>query len=235
MADRGIDDCVMEVSSHALVLHRVDEVVYDIALFTNLSQDHLDFHDGMEDYFAAKASLFTPERARQAVVCVDDEWGRRVAQECTIPHRTVSSDPAVPADFVITSVDGPDGRDFVLSGEGGQLALRSHASEISQHLKNELAERLAEPDGPEVVLVSTGRSPSWFDGMTMDTARAEVLYRLEQADRHDRFTAFYPVTDEGERIIVHAKVTVIDDKLLRIGSTNLNNRSMGLRSERAHV
>ena len=125
MTDRGIDDCVMEVSSHALVLHRVDEVVYDIALFTNLSQDHLDFHDGMEDYFAAKASLFTPERARQAVVCVDDEWGRRVAQECTIPHRTVSSDPAVPADFLITSVDGPDGRDFVLSGEGGQLALRS--------------------------------------------------------------------------------------------------------------
>jgi len=94
-----------------------------------------------------------------------------------------------------------------------------------------LAERLAEPDGPEVVLVSTGRSPSWFDGMTMDTARAEVLYRLEQADRHDRFTAFYPVTDEGERIIVHAKMTIIDDKLLRIGSSNLNNRSMGLDTE----
>lgn len=94
-----------------------------------------------------------------------------------------------------------------------------------------LAERLAEEDGPEVVLVSTGRSPSWFDGLTMDTARAEVLYRLEQADRHDRFTAFYPVTDEGERIIVHAKMTIIDDKLLRIGSSNLNNRSMGLDTE----
>lgn len=94
-----------------------------------------------------------------------------------------------------------------------------------------LAERLAEEDGPEVVLISTGRSPSWFDGLTMDTARAEVLYRLEQADRHDRFTAFYPVTDEGERIIVHAKMTIIDDKLLRIGSSNLNNRSMGLDTE----
>lgn len=94
-----------------------------------------------------------------------------------------------------------------------------------------LAERLAEPDGPEVVLVSTGRSPSWFDGLTMDTARAEVLYRLEQADRHNRFTAFYPVTKEGERIIVHAKMTVVDDKMLRIGSTNLNNRSQGLDTE----
>lgn len=94
-----------------------------------------------------------------------------------------------------------------------------------------LAERLAEPDGPEVVLISTGKSPSWFDSMTMDTARAEVLYRLEAADRNNRFFAFSPRTEGGERIIVHAKVTVIDDKLLRIGSTNLNNRSMGLDTE----
>jgi len=94
-----------------------------------------------------------------------------------------------------------------------------------------LAERLAEPDGPEVVLVSTGKSPSWFDSMTMDTARAEVLYRLEQADRYNRFFAFSPRTEGGDRIIVHAKVTVIDDRLLRIGSTNLNNRSMGLDTE----
>lgn len=94
-----------------------------------------------------------------------------------------------------------------------------------------LAQRLAEPDGPEIVLVSTGRSPSWFDGLTMDTARAEVLYRLEQADAYNRFSAFSPRTAEGGRIIVHAKVSIIDDQLLRIGSTNLNNRSQGLDTE----
>ena len=94
-----------------------------------------------------------------------------------------------------------------------------------------LAERLAEPDGPEVVLVSTGRSPSWFDSLTMDTARAEVLYRLEQADHYNRFFAFSPRTIEGDRIIVHAKMSIIDDQLLRIGSTNLNNRSQGLDTE----
>lgn len=94
-----------------------------------------------------------------------------------------------------------------------------------------LAERLAEPDGPEVVLVSTGRSPSWFDSMTMDTARAEVLFRLESADRNNRFFAFSPNTAHGERIIVHAKVMVVDDVLLRIGSTNLNNRSLGYDTE----
>lgn len=94
-----------------------------------------------------------------------------------------------------------------------------------------LADRLAEPDGPEVVLVSTGRSPSWFDSLTMDTARAEVLYRLEQADHYNRFFAFSPRTMGGDRIIVHAKMSVIDDRLLRIGSTNLNNRSQGLDTE----
>jgi len=94
-----------------------------------------------------------------------------------------------------------------------------------------LAERLAEPDGPEVVLVSTGRSPSWFDSMTMDTARAEVLFRLETADVHNRFSAFSPNTASGQRIIVHAKVTIVDDRLLRIGSTNINNRSLGFDTE----
>jgi phosphatidylserine/phosphatidylglycerophosphate/cardiolipin synthase-like enzyme len=94
-----------------------------------------------------------------------------------------------------------------------------------------LAERLAEPDSPEVVLVSTGESPSWFDQMTMDTARSEVLFRLEQADCNNRFYAFAPYTRGGERIIVHAKVSIYDDEILRIGSTNLNNRSFGFDTE----
>lgn len=94
-----------------------------------------------------------------------------------------------------------------------------------------LAARLAEPEGPEVVLVTTGGSPSWFDQMTMDTARSEVLYRLEQADHANRFFAFTPHTTHGERIIVHAKVSIYDDEIIRIGSTNLNNRSFGFDTE----
>ncbi|HWQ85630.1 phospholipase D-like domain-containing protein [Brevundimonas sp.] len=94
-----------------------------------------------------------------------------------------------------------------------------------------LAERLAEEEGPEIILVSTGSSPSWFDRITMDTARSEVLFRLEQADRHNRFFAFTPYTTEGERIIVHAKVSIYDDAVLRVGSTNLNNRSFGFDTE----
>ena len=94
-----------------------------------------------------------------------------------------------------------------------------------------LIDRLTEPGGPEIVLVSTTESPSWFDRLTMDTARAEVLMRLEAADHENRFTAFCPRTAEGQRIIVHSKVTIIDDEFLRIGSTNLNNRSQGLDTE----
>lgn len=101
----------------------------------------------------------------------------------------------------------------------------------SPKIAEALAKRLSEPDSPEVVLVSTGGSPSWFDQMTMDTARSEVLFRLEQADRNNRFFAFAPHTTGGERIIVHAKVSIYDDEVLRIGSTNLNNRSFGFDTE----
>lgn len=94
-----------------------------------------------------------------------------------------------------------------------------------------LAKRLEEDDGPEIVLITTGASPSWFDKMTMDTARSEVLFRLEKADRHNRFFAFSPNTAEGDRIIVHAKMTIVDDAVIRIGSTNLNNRSLGFDTE----
>jgi UDP-N-acetylmuramoyl-L-alanyl-D-glutamate--2,6-diaminopimelate ligase len=82
----------MEVSSHALALGRVDAVTFDVAGFTNLSQDHLDFHHDMADYFAAKAALFTPAHSRQGVVTVDDEWGTRLATTATVPVITVGAE-----------------------------------------------------------------------------------------------------------------------------------------------
>ncbi|HEU4676298.1 MAG TPA: UDP-N-acetylmuramoyl-L-alanyl-D-glutamate--2,6-diaminopimelate ligase [Motilibacteraceae bacterium] len=90
MRERGADAVAMEVSSHALVLGRVDGLVFDVALFTNLSQDHLDFHGTLENYFQAKASLFTPGRSRVGVVDVDDAYGARLAREASVPVVTVS-------------------------------------------------------------------------------------------------------------------------------------------------
>lgn len=94
-----------------------------------------------------------------------------------------------------------------------------------------LAARLAEPDGPEVVLVSTGRAPSWFDHLTMDRARGAMLWRLRAADVFGRFRAFWPATARGETVIVHSKTSVFDDRIARVGSANLNNRSGGFDTE----
>lgn len=169
------------------------------------------------------------EEALPTVQTDGDPWPDHVAPIFTdIPVGLSRTYPAV------------KGRDEVRENEALHLeAIRAAKSLIymenqyftSPLIASAIAERLAEPDGPEVVLVSTGRSPSWFDGLTMDTARAEVLWRLEKADVHDRFFSFYPVTRRGDRIIVHAKMTIVDDKLMRIGSSNLNNRSMGLDTE----
>ena len=82
MRDEGVTHVVMEVSSHALMLGRVTGADFDIAAFTNLSQDHLDFHPTMEDYFQAKALFFDPAsdlRGKRSVICIDDEWGMRMA------------------------------------------------------------------------------------------------------------------------------------------------------------
>jgi UDP-N-acetylmuramoyl-L-alanyl-D-glutamate--2,6-diaminopimelate ligase len=80
MLDGGDAACAMEVSSHALALHRADAIHFDVALFTNLTQDHLDFHADMEDYFRSKRLLFEMG-PRVAVVNADDPYGRRLAEE----------------------------------------------------------------------------------------------------------------------------------------------------------
>ena len=113
MRERGTTAVAMEVSSHALVLGRVDGVVFAVAGFTNLSQDHLDFHPTMAAYEAAKASLFTPERSRHGVVNVDDAAGRRLTRSAAVPLTTYGED----ADFCAQEVDlRPDGSTFRLLG-----------------------------------------------------------------------------------------------------------------------
>lgn len=101
----------------------------------------------------------------------------------------------------------------------------------SQRICRALAERLSEEAGPEVILVLPRRSPSWFDRLTMDTARAPQIWQLAAADRFDRLRIYSPLTSEGEGIIVHAKVSIFDDELVCVGSANLNNRSEGFDTE----
>lgn len=120
MRERGVEACVMEVSSHALVMGRVDGVVFDVAVFLNLGRDHLDFHRDLEDYYRAKASLFTPQRARLALVNVDDEHGRRLAGETDLPVRTFAASGR-DADWRAVDVElGPDRSHFVVEAPDGR-------------------------------------------------------------------------------------------------------------------
>ena len=112
MREREVEACAMEVSSHALVMGRVDGVRFDVAAFTNLGRDHLDFHADVEDYFAAKASLFTRRHTRLALVNLDDAWGRRLHAQLT------AADELPVRSFAVVGDEGADGAGGV-SGESG--------------------------------------------------------------------------------------------------------------------
>lgn len=124
MVQRGVDTVVMEVSSHALALNRVDGTRFAVGAFTNLSRDHLDFHPDMQDYFATKARLFrrdSPQRAQRSVVCIDDDAGRAMAElarEAGPDVTTVSSLDGGLADWRCSNVTiGHDGgQRFVANG-----------------------------------------------------------------------------------------------------------------------
>jgi UDP-N-acetylmuramoyl-L-alanyl-D-glutamate--2,6-diaminopimelate ligase len=122
MRDGGDDAAVMEVSSHALSLHRADAIHWDVVAFTNLTQDHLDFHSDMEDYFLAKRALFEVAAPQGAtlIACVDDPYGARLAAE--FPQTvTIGIDAA---DAAVRATDlrpGPHGTDFTVDG----VALRA--------------------------------------------------------------------------------------------------------------
>ncbi len=128
MVEAGADSAVMEVSSHALALQRVAGVEFAAAAFTNLSQDHLDFHADIEDYFEAKAKLFDG-RARRHFVVVDDEWGRRLAARLAGNVVTVSTaaagDTGKSADWLVSglTVGADGGTSFTAMGPAGAVAM----------------------------------------------------------------------------------------------------------------
>lgn len=102
----------------------------------------------------------------------------------------------------------------------------------SRRIAEAISRRLRDPDGPEIVLINPVSAQGWLEPMAMDTARArlhEALRRLDTTGR--RFRLYHPFTADGEAIYCHAKIMIVDDRILRIGSSNLNNRSMRLDTE----
>lgn len=124
LVEGGADTVAMEVSSHALALHRVDAVTFDAAAFSMLGQDHLEFHHTLEDYFAAKAALFTGGRTRVAVINTADEWGRRLAGLVAADgHARVLTTFGQDADFRVLAADPlpAGGSRVLLAHPGGEV------------------------------------------------------------------------------------------------------------------
>jgi UDP-N-acetylmuramoyl-L-alanyl-D-glutamate--2,6-diaminopimelate ligase len=179
MAQRRVGAAAMEVSSHALVAGRVAGTHYDVAIFTNLSQDHLDFHPSMDEYFAAKAQLFTPRYARAGVVNIDDRRGRELTSSAPIPITTFSAEGRAAADWRAADIrSGADGSTFRVIGPGGVEADAAIALPGHFNVANAL--------GAIVALVEAG--------VGLDVAVAGIGAcpgppgRLERVDRGQDFT-----------------------------------------------
>ncbi len=178
MAERGVSAAAMEVSSHALALGRVAGAHYDVAIFTNLSQDHLDFHASMDEYFAAKAELFTQKYARAGVVNIDDARGRELAADAPIPVTTFSAEGRRAADWRAVDVrSGADGSTFRVIGPGGVEADASVALPGEFNVANALA--------AIVGLVESGVSLA--DAVAGVAACPGPPGRLERVDRGQDF------------------------------------------------
>ena len=101
----------------------------------------------------------------------------------------------------------------------------------SRKIAEVIAERVAEPNPPEIVLVNPLFADGWLEQEAMDTARARLVETIKAVDTHQRFRIYVPHTAGDRPIYVHAKLTIVDDEMMKVGSANMNNRSLGLDSE----
>ncbi|MDQ6725401.1 MAG: UDP-N-acetylmuramoyl-L-alanyl-D-glutamate--2,6-diaminopimelate ligase [Actinomycetota bacterium] len=178
LAGEGFEAVAMEVSSHALDQHRVDGTHFAVAVFTNLSQDHLDFHGSMERYFEAKAALFDADRAAVAVVNGDDPWGRRLLESPRLPTTPFSLADAVGLDM------DRRGSHFEWEGHRVRLQIPGQANVANAVAAGAAARELAV--GPDAVAAGL-------------SSLVSVPGRNEQVDRGQPFTVLvdYAHTPDG--------------------------------------
>jgi len=157
MVEQGVDSCAMELSSHALVLGRVDAITFDVAAFLNLGRDHLDFHHTMDDYFAAKAGLFTKTRARRGLASVDDAYGERLLGLASIPMQTMSISGRDADWQAVEIISDMSGSAFLVLGPAG-LRLRTRVPLVGEfNVANALcAIAMAASVGIDPELVASG-------------------------------------------------------------------------------
>jgi UDP-N-acetylmuramoyl-L-alanyl-D-glutamate--2,6-diaminopimelate ligase len=156
--DAGSTAVAMEVSSHALVQHRVDGIEFAVGAFTNLSQDHLDYHSTMDEYFLAKARLFEDGRCHAAVIDVDSEWGLRLASMVREPVHRVSLDDA--GDLRLRRADSS----FTWRGQTVELAMSGRFNVANALVAATVASVLGVPDATIAAGLSSVRGvPGRFE------------------------------------------------------------------------
>lgn len=222
-----VSHMVVEVSSHALGMGRVDPLHFAVAGFTNLSQDHLDYHGSMEDYFQTKASLFAEKRSDRQVIIVDDDWGKRLAEqlERSGQHDYVTlSTNGMAADWMATITQ--------LDGGYTQLHLRCFDSKeatvpvLMPGTFNAVNAALA------IVMVVTGLSPSprQIDGdilrrLTVNPIRLDVPGRMEQLSESPRVIVDFAHNPDSTRILLETlRISTKGRLLLVMGADGERDR-----------
>jgi UDP-N-acetylmuramoyl-L-alanyl-D-glutamate--2,6-diaminopimelate ligase len=194
----------MEVSSHGLALHRVDGTRFAVTVFTNLSQDHLDFHHTMDDYFAAKAALFTPAFTDRAVVCSDDPWGRELLARLGDVSSGVRASAYSLADAEELTLS-PAGASFRWRGEPVELALAGRFNVTNALAAGAAAEALG--IAPDVVARGLSRAPpvpgrfEAIDGGQSFTVLVDYAHKPDALDKALRAAGELVTGGGGLRVV----------------------------------
>jgi UDP-N-acetylmuramoyl-L-alanyl-D-glutamate--2,6-diaminopimelate ligase len=222
MLDGGDRACAMEVSSHAMALHRADAIDFELALFTNLTQDHLDFHADMEDYFLAKRKLFEAGPGT-AIVNVDDPYGRRLAEEFDCV--TFSAEGA-PADYVARNVSfDSNGAAFTIAlPNPGPMGLKVDSESTNRPVGGEVAVRVGMPGhfnvanalGAFAVAEALGVGPEAAAAGLAKAAR--VPGRFEPVDEGQGFAVLvdYAHTPDSLENVLRAARRITEGRLIAV-------------------
>jgi UDP-N-acetylmuramoyl-L-alanyl-D-glutamate--2,6-diaminopimelate ligase len=196
--DGGGVAVAMEVSSHALSQHRVDAIRYEVAVFTNLSQEHLDYHGTMEAYFEAKASLFVPERAQVGLICSEDPWGARLLRTTAIPVFPYSAAEAEGVEL------GTAGSRFRWRGQPVTLRLGGRFNVANAVAAGRVAEHLGVPPATiAAALSSVPGVPGRFERIERGQPFTVVVDYAHKPDALEQLlTAAREGVEPGARVIV---------------------------------
>ena len=199
MNERHLRVAAMEVSSHAIVQHRIDGVRFAAAGFTNLSQDHLDFHGTMENYYQAKRALFEANIAERAFINIDNEYGVRLAKEVSIPVTTLSLSSKKATWCFDSFTKSQRGWELSIRGEGGVL-IEGHFNLPGEHNLENLLLAIA-------IAVDSGVDPLVV-GNSLNKLKG-APGRLERIERGQKFTAlvdYAHTPDAVERVLASLRV-----------------------------